>query len=723
MRIKNSTKITVIFMGLTLMLAVLGCEKNPSAFTDNNVVAQFVNGVITTDQLTAYISKVGPKCHTPVMSCHSEETSSSGCGSDESCDMHDSQMEPSQMEHGQSASAEHAGMDCCGGEHGGEHSGCCGGSDTALADQSCDEHENCCTQHYDLKLEDYKRLVRNMVMEQMLQEYIRENGIGQEENVQDMVKYVTENVYITDTHLEMEESMKPAESEIREYYEKNKRQFGLRTLSEARDEIAEVLKKKMHHEYMPRYLAELERNAFIRKDLELIKPQELAESELRSFYREHRSEYEEGERLKVRQILTHSREKAEQAQSQLRSGETFAAVAEEYSEGPFAGSGGEVLSYIKKGDRGEVFEENVSNLREGDTSILFEDKGSFYIVQVIEKRAKRVKSFEEIADSIRESLMIEKEKKIFEDNAQRTLFTVNSRGYTVEEFERRYDSLPLNSRAQFSGLSGKEKLIDRMVEYELLADDARHKMFDLKNEEAVEDITNSILRGALYEEVVSKIGIGDISDEEARGYYDKNREKFIQPPRAKISFIRVPASSVWGDARAIPTTHSEDEGEAAKRMAYEAYAMAKGGTEFDVVARKYSADDWSSRKLDMYEEKGLPVASASESRMHSLHKIVFSMREGEVSRPVEFQNNFYIFKLWEKSEKSYVAFDDVKGSIRRMMVSQKQKDLAETLKDDLMEKSHLVLNHHALEAMAGKKAEKASEGTEESHGSHAGHTG
>ena len=724
MQFHNSKKIILAFtglFGLALMLAAIGCEKKNRLFMDDNVVAQFVNGVITTDQLTAYISKIGPKCHTPVMSCHGGATS--GCDSDKSCDMHDSKTASAVSEAGHEITAKHTGpalersegMDCCGGQHGGEHAGCCGGSEEALKKQSCEEHENCCMQHYDLKAEDYQNLVKAMVLEQMLQEYIRENKIGREEDTQDLIKYLTENVYVTDTHLEMEESMNPAELEIRKYYEENKKRFGLRTLSEARDDIVKILKKKMHREYMPKYLAELKRNAFVRKDLELLKPQEPSESELRRFYRS-RSEYEEPEKIKVRQILTHSRQKAEQAQSQLRSGVPFSTVAERYSEGPFAEGGGEAPDYIKRGDRSKIFEENVFNLREGDTSILFEDNGSFYIVQVVEKRDKRTKSFEEVADSIRKSLIIEKEKKLFEDNAKRTLFTVNNRSYTVEEFKRRYDNLPINSRAEFSGFSGKEKLIDRMIEYELLVDDARRKMFDLKNKETIQEITNSILQGSLYEkEVVSKIGIKDISDEEAREYYNENRKRFTQPPRAKVSYIRIPASKSWGP-NANP---NESERKAAKRMADEAYAMIKDGADFGVVARKYSVDDWSARKLDMYEEKDMQFISLAEVRMHPLHEVVFAMKEGEVSEPFEFQDNYYIFKVWERSGKGYVAFDNVKEAIKRVLVVRKRRERTETLKEQLMKKSQLVLNEHALEAMAKKQAEKKPR-TEETHAGHSG---
>ncbi|MFQ6116301.1 MAG: peptidylprolyl isomerase, partial [bacterium] len=239
-------------------------------------------------------------------------------------------------------------------------------------------------------------------------------------------------------------------------------------------------------------------------------------------------------------------------------------------------------------------------------------------------------------------------------------------------------------------------------------------MFDLKNKETIQDLTNSILQGTLYEkEIVGKIGLEDISDEEAENYYHVNQERFMQPPKAKISYIRIPVSKNWG-ANVKP---SENERKAAKRKADEAYAMIKDGTEFEVVARKYSADDWSARKLDMYEEEKMQMATLAEVQMHPLHKVIFRLKEGEISKPVEFQDSYYIFKLWEKSGKDYVAFDNVKDVIKQMLVVQKRKELAETLKNELMEKSQLIVNERAVEAMAKQQAEKKTQ-TEEMHAEH-----
>ncbi len=93
MQFQSSKKMISVFiemLAFALILVISGCIQEPQTFTDDNVVAQFVHGAITTDQLTAYVSKIGPKCHTPAMGCH--ESEASGCSSDKSCDMPDSEM-------------------------------------------------------------------------------------------------------------------------------------------------------------------------------------------------------------------------------------------------------------------------------------------------------------------------------------------------------------------------------------------------------------------------------------------------------------------------------------------------------------------------------------------------------------------------------------------------------------------------------------------------------
>jgi parvulin-like peptidyl-prolyl isomerase len=686
----NYLLIFPVLLGFIPLFALVGCQKKTEIFSDENVIAQFSNGIITTDQVTAYISRITPKCHAPAMECHANSVSS-GCESDESCEVHDMEMGEGQM-----SSTEHTGSSCCGGQHEGEHAGCCGGTDETLKTQKCSEHLNCCIQHLDLKVEDYREFVRSMVFEQVLQEYIRENNIGHEEDTQALIQYLTRNIYVQDAHLDMEEAMKPAELEIRDFYERNKEDFGLKTLNEVRSDIEKILKNKMHRDYMPRYLDELKRSAFIKKNMEMLKPREPYDYELERYYSENNDRFVQLEMVRIRQILTHSRHRAEQAQSQLRTGASFSTVAKMYSEGHFANTGGELPNPIRRGERSATFEDIVFRLPEGDTSMLFEDNGDFYIVQVIEKYERRIKSLMEVSHEVRELLLKEAREKLFEENGKRTLFTVNNRSYSLDEFKQRLDNLPGASWKQFNSYTGMETLVDRIIEYELLADDARHKMFDPANKETVQSITNAILENTLFEqEVVGKIGIEDIPDDEAMKYYRDNEKEFLRPPKATISYIRVPISKTGGSVE----ESTEKDREAAMKLAEEAYQMIENGSDFEVVARRYSADDWSTEKLDMFEEKNQPVISQTELKMHPIHEVVFSLRDGEVSKPFQFANNYFVFKLWEKVENEPFNFEEVQMVIKQMLVVQKRKEIAEELKNELMEKSQLVINDRAIKTM------------------------
>ncbi len=669
---------------------MFSCEPYPEVFEDDNVVAQFKNGIITRDQLLAYINKIGPKCHTPNMGCHSSSTDS-GCATDKSCDMHDSEMTDGQNELTQNMDS--MGSDCCGGEHGGEHSGCCGGTETSLKEQSCDEHDDCCMQHYNLTEMDYEELVKTMVLEEMLIEYISENDIGQEKNTQEIIKYVSEEILVTDMHIEMEESMKPAEIDIRNYYEENKGQFGLKTINEVRDEIINILKNTMHREYMPNYFEELKRNALIIKYMEYITPQHPSEYELQNYYREHLNEYEEPEKIRIRQILTDTREKIEQAQSRLRFGSDFEDIALEYSEGLYADSGGELPFYIKIGDRTDIFKENVFYLREGDVSYVFEDNGEFYIVQVIEKFDERVKSFDEVRDSIKQVLIRQNEEDIFMDNANRTLAIINDQNITVEEFKQLYDNILFGLNEESKDLSGKEKILDSMIEYRLLVDDASYKMFDPENKDTIQDITNSILQNTLIKkEIIAKIGINDVTKEETIEYYNENKDYFTQPAKAVISYIRIPQSENW-EMNAIPTEYERDT---AENKANEVYDLLKNDSDFSILANKYSADEWSFQKAHVFEEIENPNASLNEQEIHPLHERIFALNPGEISKPFEYMGNFYIFKLWEKEEKSYINFNVVEDVIKQILVEYKRNEMAETLVTELMEKSQLIINNRVL---------------------------
>ena len=106
------------------------------------------------------------------------------------------------------------------------------------------------------------------------------------------------------------------------------------------------------------------------------------------------------------------------------------------------------------------------------------------------------------------------------------------------------------------------------------------------------------------------------------------------------------------------------------------------------------------------QPQSLPLASPTENQIHPLHEVVFKLKDGEISKPFEFQNNYFIFKLWEKSEKGYYDFENLEQGIKQVLVIEKRKELEETLKNELMEKSQLSVNERALKSLVKRLAKR-----------------
>ncbi len=688
----DTKRLRVLAAALPALFLLAGCADNLRSFPDDQVVAEFSGGAITADQLDSYIGKNGPKCHDP-MSHHA--------GIPIGCDPTRSSCETGQEAAGAGAGQQAPSEQCCGGAHGGSHAGCCGGSESALASQPCTEHGSCCRQHYALAADGYRELVKSMVLERVSQEYIREKGLGKESDTQELIQYVTERVYVERAHLDMEEAMRPAESEIRAYYEANGKSFGIRTVNEVRGEIVAALQAQMHQEYMPRYLAELKKNGFVVKNLEILEPQEPSENELRAYYEQHRSEFVEPESVRVRQIVASSRRKVEQAREAIQAGQRFADAARKYSEGPYSETGGEVPSLIRRGQMSQIFEEQVFRLEEGQTSEPFQDGEKHYLVLVLERRPERTREFKELAEQLHGLLLDQREAQLLAENAKRTLFTVNDRSFTVQEVAESRKSLPAGYRAQYSGRSGLQLLVDRLIEYQLLVDDARDKKFDPGSQAAVQDLTQGILEGSLYEqEVLGKVKIEDISGQEALRYYQRSRERFATPPEATVSYIRIPAE----DAQRQSGTGRE--GRAAETAAQEAYRRLLGGEDFGEIARSYSADSWGDQRVILRDQQS--AGSGEGKPMHPLLAAAFQLEPGGISKPFALDGNWFIFKLSEKKPRGYPAFEEVQKQVKQLLVAQKQKELAESLRAELLKKSRLVLNERALKKLAGKPATRTS---------------
>ena len=147
--------------------------------------------------------------------------------------------------------------------------------------------------------------------------------------------------------------------------------------------------------------------------------------ELRARYRDEAAEYRLPARVRLRQVLTETREAAEAARAQIAGGADFGRVARERSIDPSAPYGG-FQGVLSEDDLPEDFADLIFGLEPGEVSEIVEADYGFHIFQVIERLPERTVPFDEAAPAIAERLREEGEREAL----ARLVETARSR-YTV----------------------------------------------------------------------------------------------------------------------------------------------------------------------------------------------------------------------------------------------------------------------------------------------------
>ena len=134
--------------------------------------------------------------------------------------------------------------------------------------------------------------------------------------------------------------------------------------------------------------------------------------EVRQYYVEHRDEFQQPRKVRIRQILVRfddygSKEEAERTAEQvlekLRGGGDFAYLATVYSHGPYARQGG-LWEFMEQGGFLEEVDRVAFSLERGALSDLIETSSGYHIIRVEDIRPARTTPFEEAQREIQEKL-------------------------------------------------------------------------------------------------------------------------------------------------------------------------------------------------------------------------------------------------------------------------------------------------------------------------------
>lgn len=187
-------------------------------------------------------------------------------------------------------------------------------------------------------------------------------------------------------------------------------------------------------------------------------------------------------------------------------------------------------------------------------------------------------------------------------------------------------------------LSEQEKLdyLDRMERGE-----ASGGSGEPMSEQEIRSFFDRLLIEKYTSSLVKKIAV---SKDEIRSYYAANKRRFLRSERVKVSQILCRTES--------EAVHILRQVKAADEAAFRQLAREKS----------VGAEAARGGEMGVFEMNQLPL---------EMEKVIFSLKEGEVSDVLESMYGYHIFRLDKKFDAQLVAEDKARAEIRSILMDQK----------------------------------------------------
>ena len=239
---------------------------------------------------------------------------------------------------------------------------------------------------------------------------------------------------------------------------------------------------------------------------------------------------------------------------------------------------------------------------------------------------------------------------------------------TLRDFEERISQLPY--RSQVMAQDNKERFLDELVNRELLLLGAA-KLGLEKDADVIKNIKEAreqiLISKFVQEEVDKKVEV-NITDDEAKSYYEKRKEEFFVPERIKASHILV-----------------EDESKAKGILA----RLSQGG-DFAAIAKENS--------ICPSKERGGDLGFFSAGQMlPEFEKAVFNLKPGQLSGVVKTAAGFHIIKVTDRQPSRQLAYEDVERRIKSVVARERMKEKFDELIAVLKQGVKLEINEDLLE--------------------------
>jgi peptidyl-prolyl cis-trans isomerase D len=414
--------------------------------------------------------------------------------------------------------------------------------------------------------------------------------------------------------------VKPTDAELRAFYEKSKAQY------------ANSIPEKRKASYIPIDQAKLPN------------PPKVTAEDLQSYYNAHQDQFRVPESVTVRHILirtptagpdgkvdpkavAEARAKAEDILKQLKAGADFATLAKKFSQDPASAPNGGFLGPITRGRTVPEFEKTAFATPKGQTSGVIQTDYGFHILHVDDKAEAHVKTMAEAKPEIEPVIARDKAKAAAETLAR-----------TME------------AEARTGGM-----------------------------EKAAKNHGLQVVGIGYFVRSESLPGIGN-----APAFMDAMfTTKPMAPPVAvatpqgfailQVTDVKPPSSPTYEEAKdRVEQQFRTDRAQSMlSQKTQELSDRARAGHNLRAAAKELGATLHTSEFVSpegQVPEIGALTGPAAQ---------IFTMKQGEISGPLNTARGGVVMMLLEKQEPSMANFDQQKDEIRQQLLQRRQTDMFE----------------------------------------------
>jgi peptidyl-prolyl cis-trans isomerase D len=377
---------------------------------------------------------------------------------------------------------------------------------------------------------------------------------------------------------------------------------------------------------------------------------QVTDDELKVAYQDNIQQYQVPNRFHAEHILllttgktdaevSEVKTKAEDILAQTRQkGANFEDLAKKYSEDPGSKAKGGDLGWLVQGQTVPEFEKAAFNLDNGEISGLVHTQYGFHIIKLIDKESAHTKTFEEVKDSIKTPLLLQKADQQAGALAERISAEIRQ--------------------------SNKASLDDIAQKYHLT-----------NSETAALGPNDPILAlgtSKQTREQVSNLRPGELSlpVRTDRGYVILSLKQIIPTHQGTLEEVK---EKIMADLK------EQKSAQQAMAKANELEKRAKNGEKFDASAKALGLEPKTS---DPLARNGSIAGVGSGKQLGA----AFSLKAGDLGAPVNLGTNWVVYEVVEKTEPNPADFEKQKKTITDQLLQSKRQLAWEAFRTALEER-------------------------------------